>query len=165
MRCKPKRKAPKNCTWHEEAQCVMARLSRNSKKYQKNFTLSEYGTWKKAETAAVIWLKKARKRLGKPKSNEGRITARNTSGFPGIWATGGDKKSYACWRARWPRCEKKGGISFSVDSMGDKMAFLSAWIAKQNRTVDRGWIAKRLKRFVKTKKANKLLDQRLVMFE
>lgn len=168
MRKQPKRKPSTNCSWNELSQCVMARLSRDGVKYQKNFGLKEYRSWAQAEKAAVNWLEKAKKRLGKPRKNTGRMNKRNTSGFVGIWATtdtskGGDI-NYSYWRSRWAGCKLRGGISFSVDVMGCNDAFLSAWIAREYKTTDRKWIARRLKTFKKTKKSKNLLSQRLVKF-
>ena len=44
-------------TRNETEKCVMARIVRQRQLYQKNFTLRQFGTWTKAETAAKKWVK------------------------------------------------------------------------------------------------------------
>ena len=39
-------------TRNETEKCVMARIVRQKKLHQKNFTLKQFGTWTKAEAAA-----------------------------------------------------------------------------------------------------------------
>ena len=145
----------------------MARISRNGEKYQENFTLRKYKTWKAAEAAATKWVKKMKKTLPEPAARKDRMTKRNSSGIVGVWAFLDDSKtnSYCRWYARWPGCPNRGGVSFSADRLGDDEAFACAYLARTNETVDREWIFKRLGPFMKTKKFKKVLKQKSITFE
>ena len=144
----------------------MARISRNGKKYQENFTLKEHKTWKAAEAAAEKWVAKMKKTLPPPAPRKNRMTKRNSSGVVGVWAFLDDSKtnSYCRWYARWPGCPNPGGVSFSADKLGDDDAFACAYLARTNETVDREWIFKRLVRFKKTKKYREVLKLKSIDF-
>ncbi len=44
-------------TRNYQEKCVMARVMRETKLYQKNFSLKEYGNWKNAELAGGKWIR------------------------------------------------------------------------------------------------------------
>ena len=138
----------------------MARLMRNGEKYQKNFTLSKYETWEKAERAARRWVNKTQRELPPPGTTRGKMTHRNSSGIVGVWARhetsvrNGRTYEYAGWSARWPGCPKRGGIAFSITKYGDKDAFVLAALAVENETVERDVLEKKLKRMGKKKYAS-----------
>jgi len=144
----------------------MARISRNGEKYQENFTLKKYKTWKAAELAAAKWVAKMRKELPPPAGRKNRMTKRNSSGIVGVWAFLDDSKTntYCRWYARWPGCPNRGGVSFSADRLGDDDAFACAYLARINETVDRDWIFKKLGSFKKTKKFKEVLKQKSINF-
>ena len=156
-----------NTTRNKTSRCVMARISRNREKYQENFTLKKYKTWRAAETAADKWVRKMKKTLPEPAARKDRMTKRNSSGVVGVWAFLDESKnnSYCRWYARWPGCPNRGGISFSADRLGDDEAFACAYLARINETVDREWIFKKLPSFLKTKKFKKVLKQKCITFE
>ena len=155
-----------NTTKNRASKCVMARISRNGEKYQENFTLRKYRTWKAAQAAADKWVRKMKRTLPAPESRRDRITKRNSSGVVGVWAFLDDSKSnsYCRWYARWPGCPNRGGVSFSADMLGDDDAFACAYLARQNETVDREWITKRLGRFKKTKKYKEIMKLKSIDF-
>lgn len=144
----------------------MARISRNGEKYQKNFTLNDYRTWKAAETAADRWVRKMKKELPPQTPAKGRMTKRNSSGVVGVRAFVDKSKGnhYCRWYARWPGCPNAGGVSFSADRLGDDDAFISAYLARVHETVDRDWVAKKLKSFRKTKKYSEVLGLKQIDF-
>lgn len=155
-----------NTTRNKTSKCVMARISRNGEKYQENFTLREYRTWKAAESAAEKWVKKMKKQLPAPASRKNRMTKRNSSGVVGVWAFLDDSKtnSYCRWYARWPGCPNRGGVSFSADKLGDDDAFACAYLARTQETTDREWILKKLNSFKKTKKFREVLKLKSINF-
>jgi hypothetical protein len=144
---------------------------RHGEPHQKNFGLREYKTWKAAEAAAQKWIKKMKKELGPEADRKGRMTKRNRSGIVGIWPRITNFKNkntdidYCRWYARWPGCPLKGGISFSAEMYGDDEAFVMAYLARENETADREWIAKRFKSFSKTKKYKEVLAKKNLVFE
>lgn len=144
----------------------MARISRNGEKYQENFTLRQYRTWKAAEAAAQKWVKKMKKELPDPAPRKDRMTKRNSSGVVGVWAFLDDSKtnSYCRWYARWPGCPNRGGVSFSADKLGDDEAFACAYLARTNETTDREWILNKLNSFKKTKKFREVLKLKSITF-
>ena len=75
---------PKNLTKNEASGCIMARIMRNKEQHARNFSLVEYGSWKKAEKAAVEWLAKIKKTLPPPITSRGVKTSRNSSGVVGV---------------------------------------------------------------------------------
>ncbi len=156
-----------NTTRNKSSRCVMARISRNGEKYQENFTLKEYKTWKAAQAAADKWVVMMKKKLPPPAARKNRMTKRNASGVVGVWAFLDDSKTntYCRWYARWPGCPNRGGVSFSADRLGDDDAFICAYLARINETVDRERIMKKLSSFRKTKKYKEVLKQKAVSFE
>jgi len=144
----------------------MARISRNGEKYQENFTLNEYRTWKAAQAAADKWVRKMKRELPAQKPAKGRMSRRNESGVVGVRAFVDKSKGhhYCRWYAKWPGCPNAGGVSFSADILGDNEAFLCAYLARTHETVDREWVMKKLKTFQKTKKSKEILKLKQVKF-
>lgn len=143
---------PSYLTKNEPMRTVMARISRQGVLHQKNFPLTQYKTWEKAERAARKWVKEILPTLPAADSTRGKITARNSSGVVGVRLANATRarndRVYPDWRwvAFWPGCEQTGGIGFSVKSYGDREAFLSACLARHMETLDRDAIAAELKR-------------------
>ena len=97
-------------TRNEQEKCIMARIRRQNKLYQKNFTLKHYRTWIKAEIAAKKWVKEVLPGLPAAIPIKDRMTKRNTSGVVGVRLTESIRKKngkeYCDWRwiAFWPDC-------------------------------------------------------------
>ena len=144
----------------------MARISRNGEKYQSNFTLRKYKTWKEAEAAADRWVRKMKRELPDAAPRKNRMTKRNSSGVVGVWAFLDESKTnaYCRWYARWPECPNRGGVSFSADKLGDNDAFACAYLAGVNETTDREWVLKKLDSFRKTKKYKQVLKLKSISF-
>lgn len=157
-------------TKNKASKCVMARIMRQGKSYQKNFTLREYSTWTAAEKAGARWVKKMIRELPEETPRVGRMSKRNSSGIVGVWPTidrhtrGGKKYEYCRWGARWPECPRKGGIRWSVSEYGDNDAFVLAALSREYESVDRDWLLKKLKRIRKTKRYKTILKNKLVDF-
>jgi len=80
-------------TKNVQEKCVMARVMRQKKLHQRNFTLKEYGTWEKATRAAKRWIDKILPRLPPKIRSKGLMTRRNHSGVVGVhWSPGIVKK-------------------------------------------------------------------------
>ncbi len=160
----------KHLTRNAPSKCVMARLTRKGVNYQENFTLAQYKTWAKAEAAGERWVKKMIKELPPVESGKGRMSKRNESGIVGVYAQLNvdrrTKNHYhdARWSARWPGCPNKGGVSFSASKYGENEAFAMAYLARTNETVDRDWIANKLKSFKKTKAYSAILKKKQIQF-
>jgi AP2 domain len=139
-------------TKNEPMRTVMARISRQGVLHQKNFPLTQYKTWEKAERAGKKWVKETLPTLPQADSTRGKLTARNSSGVVGVRLANAtrtrNERVYPDWRwvAYWAGCEQSGGIGFSVKSYGDREAFLSACLARELESLDRDAIAAELKR-------------------
>jgi hypothetical protein len=162
----PKANQNPNTTRNTSSRCVMARITRNGEKHQKNFTLRQYGTWKAAQAAADKWVAETKRALPPPAPRKDRMTRRNSSGIVGVWAFLDDtkKNTYCRWYARWPGCPNRGGVSFSADRMGDDDAFACAYLARKYETVDREWILRKLESFKRTKQYKEILKLKSVDF-
>lgn len=149
-----------NITKNKKEKCVMARIMRESEKYQKNFTLNEYKTWGKAEAAAQKWVTNKSLKLPKKLTTKGIKTSRNTSGIVGVRLACSVKykhgNSYESWRwlAYWPGCPFRGGISWTIPKYGDNESFVMAAIARKMESVNRDEIRKKMER-IKNKKEYK----------
>lgn len=130
-------------TRNESEKCVMARIVRQRQLYQRNFTLRQYGTWTRAESAARKWVKEKLQELPPPIPQKDRMTSRNSSGVVGVRLVHSvrrrGEREYGDWRwiAYWPGCENVGGVGFSVQKYGDETAFVLACLARRSETVDR----------------------------
>ena len=144
-----------NLTKNRQEKCVVARVMRQTKLYQKNFSLKKYGTWSQATRAAKQWLKRTLRKLP-PKiesSSKGRMTRRNHSGVVGVHRTPGIVRKpngnvYECprWVARWPGCKFRGGLGWSVKQFEEEGAFVLAVLSRKHETINRDTISKGLNR-------------------
>ncbi len=137
--------------------CVMARVVRQKKMHRRDFSLREYGSWKKAMRAARQWLGKILAKLPPRTYSRDVMTRRNQSGMVGIhWSPGIVRKQngnvYECpkWIAKWPECRFKGGISWSEKQFEHEGAFVLAALSREFKTTDRDWILNKFERFAKT---------------
>ncbi len=155
-------------TRNTQEKCIMARIRRQNKLYQKNFTLKHYRTWKAAEVAAQKWVKKVLPSLPAAIPIKDRMTKRNTSGVVGVRLIESIRKKngkeYCDWRwiAFWTDCPYTGGIGWSVNKYGDESAFARAYLARKLETIDRARIEREFLRIRGMKKFQKILDQKLL---
>ena len=155
-------------TRNTQEKCIMARIRRQNKLYQKNFTLKHYRTWIAAETAAKKWVKKVLPDLPPAIPVKDRMTKRNTSGVVGVRLTESIRKKngkeYCDWRwiAFWTDCPYSGGIGWSVNKYGDEQAFVCAFLARKLESIDREHIEREFFRMRGMKKFKKILDQKLI---
>ena len=155
-------------TINEPMQCVMARIVRQRQRHQKNFLLSEYRTWERATAAARKWVKATLAELPEAIGLKDRKTTRNTSGVVGVRLADAtrrkDGKVYPDWRwvAFWTGCPKSGGLGWSVNKYGDKVAFVSAYIARQLELVDRDAVDAEVKRLKGTPEYRTILRHKRV---
>ena len=134
---------PTYLTVNAKEKCVMARIGRQSQLHQANFTLKQFGSYEAATAAAREWVNLRLLELPPPSPSKGRLTHRNTSGVVGVRLADATRHKngnvYPDWRwvANWPRCERVGGVGWSVKHYGDDRAFVSAFIARANESSDR----------------------------
>lgn len=152
--------------------CVMARIMRQGKMYQKNFSKKKYGGWRKATAAAAEWRDEQLKILPpRADTNEGKMTDRNTSGAVGVTLArtkmerGKRAYEYWSWKVNWPDCENRGGLGWSIRTHGIDDAFALAVISREMRTIDRDAIMTRFKRLKGTKKLKRIYEQRQLDLE
>lgn len=138
----------------------MARVMRQTKMHQANFSLKKYGTWQEATRAAKQWLKETLPTLP-PRielSSKDRMTDRNHSGKVGVHRSSGIVKKrngnvYECPRyiARWPGCKYRGGLSWSVKQFEEEGAFVLAVLSRQRETINRDKILTEFESILGTK--------------
>jgi hypothetical protein len=132
--------------------CVMARITRQRVRHQANFTLRQFGSWRKATAAAKAWVAATLPKLPDPIARKNLKTSRNTSGVVGVRLANATRTrnghEYPDWRwvAFWPGCAQASGIGWSVNKYGDGCAFVSACIARRLESLDRTAIDARVKR-------------------
>jgi hypothetical protein len=152
-------------TKNTKEKCVMARVMRQTKLHQANFSLKKYGTWSEATRAAKKWLKETIPTL--PPKNESsskdRMTWRNHSGVVGVHRTPGIVKKpngnvYECPRyvAGWPGCKHRGGLSWSVKQFEEEGAFVLAVISRRRETINRDTILTEFESIVGTRKFDEI---------
>lgn len=133
-------------TVNRTEKCVMARITRQHVCHQANFTLRQYGSWRKATVAAQAWVETVLPTLPARVERKNMKTVRNTSGVVGVRLADAtrtrDERVYPDWRwvAFWPRCDQPSGIGWSVNKYGDGRAFASACLARQGESLDRAAI-------------------------
>jgi hypothetical protein len=155
-------------TRNKQEKCIMARIRRQNKLYQKNFTLKHYRTWKAAEFAAAKWVKKVLPTLPAAVPIKDRMTRRNSSGVVGVRLTESIRKKngkeYCDWRwiAFWTGCPYSGGVGWSVNKYGDEQAFVCAYLARKLESIDRAYIERESVRIRAMKKYKKILAQKLI---
>lgn len=131
-------------TRNYESKCVQARVMRQKKLYQENFTLKECGTWEEAERAAKKWVNEKLPSLPPKMSSKGRVTRRHRSGEVGVYYNPGIAKrpnnrvyEYPRWIADWPGCPFSGGLQWSIRQFECDGAFVLAVLARRQEKVDR----------------------------
>ena len=134
---------PTYLTINRTEKCVMARIRRHHVLYQANFTLRQFGGWRKAKAAAQVWVDEMLVKLPEPLSRTDRKTSRNTSGVVGVRLANATRSKdghvYPDWRwvAFWTGCPQASGIGWSVNKYGDHRAFAHACIARRLETLAR----------------------------
>jgi hypothetical protein len=146
-------------TKNTKERCVMARVMRQKKMHQENFSLREYGVWPKAVRAAKRWLNKTLPTLPPKLVSKDRMTSRNHSGVVGVYRSPGIVRKrngnvYECprWIARWPGCRYRGGLSWSVKQFEEEVAFVLAVLSRRRETINRDTILTEFESIVGTKK-------------
>lgn len=127
---------------------VVARIHRQKKCYQKQFTLKVYGTWKAAEDAAKEWVAMTLPTLPKRLSSKNLVTKRNQSGVVGVHYTNGyrmlkngNKIPYPSYISRWVGCPV--GVSWMFNTYGgEDNAFIHAVMCRRMETMDREVVEK-----------------------
>jgi len=156
----------KYLTKNEQENCYMVRMMRQGVKYQKNFSKNKYGGWRKAQAAAKVWRDEMLETLPPLAMNQEGRSTKNQSGVVGVYLAmspitqGGKVYEYWKWIARWPGCERRGGVNWSVLKFGEDDAFALAYLSREMRTIDRSAIVARLKRLKGTKKLEKIFALR-----
>jgi hypothetical protein len=153
-------------TKNRQERCVMARVVRQRKLYQANFSLKEHGDWDKATAAAEKWLRSVLKNLPPPISRKGLMTANNSSGVVGVFQhravrkRRGRKKIYRSWIAWWPKCKTRGGVRWSVKKYGEDDAFVLAVLCRRLESPLRARVLEVLNETRRTIEYNKILQSR-----
>ena len=130
-------------TINQTEKCVMARITRQRVRHQANFTLRQFGSWRKATAAAKAWVEATLPNLPERVARKNLKTTRNTSGVVGVRLANATRRregrEYPDWRwvAFWPDCVQTSGIGWSVNKYGDGRAFVSACIARRLESLDR----------------------------
>ncbi len=139
-------------TINRTEKCVMARITRQRVRHQANFTLRQYGSWRRATVAAKAWVEATLPKLPERVARKDLKTVRNTSGVVGVRLANATRvrngHEYPDWRwvAFWPGCAQASGIGWSVNKYGDGLAFVSACVARRHETLDRARINAAVKR-------------------
>jgi hypothetical protein len=126
-------------TKNKQERCVMARVVRQRKLYQANFSLKEYGDWAEATAAAEKWLRSLIKNLPPPISRKGLMTANNRSGVVGVFQhravrqRRGRNVIYRSWVAWWSKCKTAGGVRWSAKKYGEDDAFVLAVLCRRGK--------------------------------
>jgi hypothetical protein len=132
--------------------CVMARITRQRVRHQANFTLRQYGSWRKATAAAKAWVDATLPTLPARVARKDLKTTRNTSGVVGVRLANATRSrnghDYPDWRwvAFWPGCAQASGIGWSVNKYGDGRAFVSACLARRLESLNRKVIDAKVER-------------------
>ena len=139
-------------TINRTEKCVMARITRQRVRHQANFTLRQYGSWRKATAAARAWVEATLPTLPARVARKDLKTTRNTSGVVGVRLANATRSRnghvYPDWRwvAFWPGCAQASGIGWSVNKYGDGRAFVSACLARRLESLNRKLIDARVER-------------------
>jgi len=156
-------------TKNTKERCVMARVMRQKKMHQGNFSLKEYGTWPKAIRAAKLWLNKTLPTLPPKLVSKNRMTRRNHSGVVGVhWSPGIVRKRngnvYHCprWIARWVGCPHSGGVGWTEKQFEHEGAFVLAVLSRQLETINRDKILTKFESILGTKKCGEIVSKMLM---
>ena len=149
--------------------CIMARVMRQKERHQENFTVRRFGSWEKAEKAARRWVKQKIIELPPEIPREGRMTSRNRSGVVGVHRShsvkqkpNGKEYDYWFWKAHWPECSYKGGLSWSLIQFGDDGAFVLAFLARQHKSIDRDYLLSEFDRIYLKKEYRDILTNKKI---
>ncbi|MGN6643510.1 MAG: hypothetical protein ACTHKU_10985 [Verrucomicrobiota bacterium] len=153
-------------TRNQQEKCVMVRIMRQAEMHQKNFTLKQYGTWEAAEAAGKKWRDQQLQVLPPTIRNEkDRMTSRNHSGKVGVYLgrhllrkKNGREYEYWRWIARWPGCPYSGGLSWSIQTLGDDDAFALAVLSRNMETINRSKVLGQLERIYGTKQHHSIMS-------
>jgi len=152
-------------TKNTQEKCVMARVMRQKKMHQRNFTLKEHGTWEKATRAAKRWIDEILPKLPPKIRSKGLMTRRNHSGVVGVhWSPGIIKKRngnvYECprWIARWVGCPHNGGVGWTEKQFEHEGAFVLAVLSRRLETVNRDKILTKFETILGTKEYREILS-------
>ncbi len=144
----------------------MARVMRQKKMHQRNFTLKEYGSWIKATRAAKLWIKETLPTLLPKIASKNLMTERNHSGVVGVhWSPGIVRKKngnvYECprWIARWVGCPFSGGISWMEKQFEHEGAFVLAVLSRQFETINRDEILTEFDKIIGTGKYKEIVGK------
>lgn len=131
---------PKHLTGNEVERVVMARIQRDGRLYQQNFSLHRYGSWETAAKAAEEWLAELITRLPEPSGAQTRLSARNRSGIIGVHYDSGARAlqngrqvAYPAYVSRWPGAKIAIRWRFSINQ-GAETAFLMAALSRELRS-------------------------------
>lgn len=131
--------------------CVMARVQRSGKRFQRNFTLARLGSWEIAEAQAASWLNTLLAKLPHPTTGKGRLTRRNHSGVVGVsfqydrhTLKSGQTTAYPNYVAKWVGCASGVTWMFSTHGGGEN-AFLLACLCRRMQTAVRAEVVNALK--------------------
>ncbi len=161
----PPRK-PRFITRNVPSKCVLARIRRCNKLYEQYFYLTEYSSWEAAERAAKTWVKEILPTLPDPLPIKDRMTKRNNSGIVGVQLAkrtirkGGGTNGSDSWKACWPECPNRGGVSWATEKYGDDGAFVRAALARELESVDRELIEQEFEKLIGTKKIRSILAKK-----
>jgi hypothetical protein len=153
-------------TINQTEKCVMARITRQRVRHQANFTLRQFGSWRKATAAAKVWVEAMLPKLPEPIARKDLKTSRNTSGVVGVRLANATRtrngNAYPDWRwvAFWPGCAQASGIGWSVNKYGNGRAFVSACIARRRESLDRAAIDAEVARWRGTPEYRALLRRK-----
>ena len=149
----------------------MARIMRAGQKYQKNFPAKKLGGWTKAERAALDWVSEMKQQLpGMHESRYDSMTSRNQSGVVGVYLRkttmkkpNGNEYEYWSWMARWPGCDKKGGVRFNMNkSVSDEDSFCLAVLARRLKITDKARVFAEYERIKGSKAHKDILKKKLL---
>jgi hypothetical protein len=145
-------------TKNTQERCVMARVMRQKKLHQRNFSLKEHGTWEEATRAAKRWIDDILPELPPKIRSKGLMTRRNHSGVVGVhWSPGIVKKPngnvYECprWIASWVGCPYNGGVGWMEKEFEHEAAFVLAVLSRRLETVNRDKILTNFETILGTK--------------
>jgi hypothetical protein len=121
----------------------MARVQRQKKRVQQNFSLKDYVTWEAAESAAAKWIASILPSLPAKIPSKDRMTHRNHSGVVGVYYTQGTRTlnsgtvaDYPGYVAQIPG--RDAGIKWMLSTCnGDDLAFVHAYVCRKLETADR----------------------------
>lgn len=146
--------------------CVMARVQRAGKRFQRNFTLAQLGSWEIAEAQAAAWLNTLIAKLPHPTTSKGRLTRRNRTGVVGVsfqydchTLKSGQTTVYPNYVAKW--VGRASGVTWMFSTYGGgENAFLLACLCRQMQTSVRAEVVKALEALNENERQNLLALRR-----